>query len=403
MLDPQTLQRIGIVAGEGPILIALSGGGDSTALLHLMAEHFGAARLRAGVIDHALRPGSETDAARALAMAEALGVQGAITTLTWDDGANRGQHAARLKRYRALCGMAHECGARVIVTGHTRDDQAETVLMRAARNPTWRALGGMRAITTPPVWPEGRGIFLARPLLCIRREPLRAHLRERGASWIDDPANDSPRFERVVARQALAREEASGLDPMRLAAIAETLAPHLADLDAQAAELIARAARFESDTIELTLAAWERLDVVSERALWLLIAAAGGAEFGPHPTKVRILDTLMRGRRRQPFTGGTLGGVALKVRGGTVVMTRDTGALTGRADGAKPIPPLPLLPNQETIWDGRVALIMARPGWSVVVEAGVPRLARGENRAELAAASPRWLLQERVAHLLGCD
>ncbi len=402
MLDPKTLQRIAAAAGERPMLIALSGGGDSAALLHLLAEHFGAARLRAGVIDHALRRGSESDAARALAMAAALGVQGAVTTLTWDDGANRSQHAARLKRYRALCAMAHERSARVIVTGHTRDDQAETVLMRAARNPTWRALGGMRAMTRPPVWPEGRGLFLARPLLRTRREPLRAYLRERGASWIDDPANDSPRFERVVARKALAREEAGGLDPMRLAAIAETLAPHLAELDAQAAALIARAARFEADTIVLTLSAWDRLDIVSERALWLLITAASGAEIGPHPTKVRILDKLMRGTRR-PFTGVTLGGVALKARGGTIVMSRDKGALRGRADGAKPIPPLPLTPNQETIWDGRVALTMARPGWSVVFEADAARLARGEDRAELAAASPSWLLQERLSHLLECD
>lgn len=401
MLDVATIERIA-AADEGPILVALSGGGDSTALLHLMTEHFGAARLRAGIVDHALRHGSDNDAARALAMAERLGVQGAVAALSWDDGANRGQQAARRKRYRALCGLARAFGAKVMVAGHTRDDQAETVLMRAARDTPWRAYGGMRAMTTVPVWPEGRGLFLARPLLGARREALRTELRARGAAWIDDPANDNPHFERVIARQALAREEAKGFDPMRLAAIAERLAPRLSEIDAEAEVLIARAARFEDDAIVLSLAAWDRLDVVSERALWLLITAASGEEIAPFLSRVRVLDIAMRGKAC-PFKASTLGGALLRARGATIVISRDKGALSGRADGAKPIPPLSLAPNQETIWDGRVALTMARPGWSVVAEAGVPCLARGEDRATLGAASPRWLLKDRVSHLLGHD
>src|SRR5512143_2920461 len=128
MLDRATVERIAAEAGGGPVLVGLSGGGDSAALLHLLKDQFGAHRLHAVIVDHALRVGSEADARRAVAFAQSLNVTAEILTLTWPEGANRAQQAARRARYQALSDVARAISARVIALGHTADDQAETVM-----------------------------------------------------------------------------------------------------------------------------------------------------------------------------------------------------------------------------------------------------------------------------------
>jgi len=392
MLDRLTIERLEAAAAGGPILIALSGGGDSLALLHLMADRCGPARLRAAIVDHALRPGSEVDAARAQAAAVAIGVTAEVLTLSWDANTSRAQSAARDQRYRALTGAARRHGACVIATGHTRDDQAETVLLRAARDSGWRGLAGMRALAPAPIWPEGRGLWLARPLLSARRDDLRTLLRERGACWIEDPANANPNFARVRARAVLSELQAEGLDPMRLAALAERLATHADALDQAALALIESAVAFADDVAVIDLAAWRGAEAVRERTLAVLIAAASGQARPPAADGVEAELTR---------TGAvTLGGALLRRNRDAIRISRDPGALTGRADGAKPPPPLVLAPDVEAVWDGRLAVFAREPGWSVIVERGVPVLARGAARQSIAAASPKWLLQQRVWRLL---
>ncbi|MBJ7413825.1 MAG: tRNA(Ile)-lysidine synthetase, partial [Phenylobacterium sp.] len=106
--------------------------------------------------------------------------------------------AARLARHRLLADAAREAGARVILLGHTADDLAEAAVMRAAGATT----PDPRAWAPSPVWPQGRGIFLLRPLLWATRADLRAWLSARGERWIDDPANADPRYARSRARLA---------------------------------------------------------------------------------------------------------------------------------------------------------------------------------------------------------
>ena len=398
MLDRLTIERMAEKAGEGPILIALSGGGDSVALLHLLAEHFGAARLRAVVIDHGLRAGSAADAETARAIARGAGVDARILPLSWDEGANRAHEAARRARYAALCDAARETGARLIATGHTRDDQAETVLLRASRGSGLRGLAAMRALAPAPLWPEGRGLWLARPLLGARRDDLRNYLKSHDARWIEDPANENQLHARVRVRGALAAMEREGLDPMRFAALAEQLQPLVQAIDAQAASLLAAAA-FDADEIRIERSLWNGADAVTQRALEALIMAASGEERGP---TLAQLESVCAAGAAERFTGATLAGARLLPRGDRILIRRDPGALSGRPGGGAPVPPLVLTAGEETIWDGRVALTIGEPGWSVVFD-GSPQLQRGEERRPLAQASPHWLLRDHVQHVLGTN
>jgi tRNA(Ile)-lysidine synthase len=399
MLDPLTIERME-ATGEGPILVALSGGGDSVALLHLLAEHFGAARLHAAVVDHQLREGSGDDARKAADIATAAGVEADILRLSWPDLASRAQEMARRLRYSSLCKTARRLGARVIAAGHTRDDQAETVVLRGSRGSGMRGLAGMRPFGPAPGWPDGRGLRLARPLLGARRAALRAHLRARGSSWIEDPSNEKEMYARVRARRMLAALEREGLDPMRFAALSERLRPFVDAIDKRTAAFIAEAVEFHDDEIILDRARRRGEDAIKQRALEVLIMAASGEERGPAPMQ---LETVSAALDRADFTGATLAGAWLQPRGARILIRRDPGALSGRADGAAPLSALPLPAGEETVWDGRVAVTIDAPGWRVVFDGRIPQLQRGEERRPLAAASPHWLLRERVQHVLGTD
>lgn len=396
MLDASTIERM----GEGPILVALSGGGDSVALLHLLNDRLGSTRLHAAIVDHKLREGSAADARRAADIAANLGIEAQILDLTWPADANHAHEAARALRYAALCNAARKRGARTIVTGHTRDDQAETVLLRGARGSGIRGLAGMRPFAPAPIWPEGRGLWIARPLLGVRRSELRAYLTARNATWLEDPANESQIHARVRARQTLAALEREGLDPTRFASFAERLQPHVAEIDRRASALIGEAASFDGEAITLDRARWRGDERVRRRALEALLLGASGAQRGATAAQLEGLSAALD----QPnFTGATLGGAWLQPSGTSIVIRRDPGALSGRAGGALQVPPLPLPPGEETIWDGRVALTASEPGWSVAFNGRTPELQRGGEQRPLAAALPHWLLKERVRHVLGTD
>ncbi len=400
MLDRVTIERATAKAPDAPIAIALSGGGDSSALLHLLVEELGAARLRALVVDHGLREGSHADAGRALGFARALGVEGEILTLDWPLGPKRTQQAARRARYAALCDAARKHGARVVALAHTADDQAETVLMRAAGGSGWRGLAGIAAIAPAPVWPEGRGIRLVRPLLGARREELRALLRHRGACWIEDPANANVAFERVRVRKRLADMEAQGFDPLRLTRLADDLLGRVVRVDRAAADLIARAARFEGERIVVSRAAWDGDSEVRRRALAVLLLAAAGGERAPDAQALARLDAAMQS---SDFPGATLGGAALTAAKAGVVLRRDPGALLGRADGAGGVAALALNAGEEAVWDGRLRLTMAEPGWSVDIGpncAPVLRRCGAALSPGEAGAAASWLLADHVAHLV---
>jgi tRNA(Ile)-lysidine synthase len=263
-----------------------------------------------------------------------------------------------------------------------------------------RGLAGMRFFGPPPGWPDGRGLRLARPLLGAHRAALRAYLRARGSGWIEDPSNEKDAYARVRARRMLAEFERDGLDPMRFAALAERLRPFVDEIDERAGALIAETAEFHEDEIILDRARWRGEDAVKQRALDVLIMVASGEERGPAPIQLEGVSAALG---QADFTGATLAGAWLQPRAARIIIRRDPGALSGRADGAAPLPALPLPAGEETVWDGRVAVTVDAPGWRVVFDGRSPELQRGEERRPLAAASPHWLLRERVQHVLGTD
>lgn len=188
---------------DGRTVIALSGGSDSTALLMLACDVFSArgegGRLLAVTVDHGLRPESAAEAQRAGELCASLGI--AHTVRRWEGAkpASGLQAAARAARYRLL---AEEAAGGTVLTGHTLDDQLETVAMRQARGPG-RGLSGI----APATLYEGRTWFV-RPLIARRRAELRAHLSANGLSWIEDPSNRDPRFERVRVRESIVADGA---------------------------------------------------------------------------------------------------------------------------------------------------------------------------------------------------
>jgi tRNA(Ile)-lysidine synthase len=403
MLDRLTIGRMRAWTGEKPVLLALSGGGDSVALLHMLAAELGAGRLRAAVVDHALREGSAADAQRAASFAAELGVAAKVLTLSWAEEANRAQQATRESRYRALCDYARSEDMNTIAVAHTADDQAETVLMRAANGSTWRGLAGIAPFAFAPVWPEGRGIALARPLLAVRREDLRAGLRDRGAEWIEDPANTNRRYERVRVRERLC-----SLGPgvtSRLANVAVRLRARADDLDGEVLRLIQRAADL-ADGVAIRRADWSGAGEVRRRALSVLIAAAAGAQNEPPPVEMEAIEPrVMRADHR----GSTHSGVEFKSANDAVYLARESGAVLGRADGAPPLPPLDLPDGVEAVWDGRIAVTAPAPGWRAVPARNRERVAfeKGLVHKPYAEArelmNARSLVAERVRHAFAPD
>ncbi len=194
--------RRGIAA---PIVVAFSGGGDSLALL-LAASHWTRAAGRsliAMTVDHGLSPSSTAWSQWCGDRAARLGV--GHRALKWEGPRPSAglSAAARAARHGLLADAAREAGASVILTGHTADDRLEARAMRADGG----SVTEPRPWTPSPVWPAGRGVFILRPLLTLRRTAIRQGLAALGETWIDDPANLDPASPRARARVRIAWSE----------------------------------------------------------------------------------------------------------------------------------------------------------------------------------------------------
>jgi tRNA(Ile)-lysidine synthase len=193
MIGDELLERVeagGMLGGPGPLLAMLSGGRDSICVLDLAVRARGAEAVSALHVNYGLREEADTDEDHCADLCQRLGVALEIERPRRSEGAGNLQAWAREERYAAAARWAEERDA-AIVTGHTADDQVETILYRLASSPSRRALLGMKP-------KDGR---LARPLLGTTRAETTAYCKQRGLAWRDDASNEEGDYKRNILRR----------------------------------------------------------------------------------------------------------------------------------------------------------------------------------------------------------
>jgi tRNA(Ile)-lysidine synthase len=287
----QALRRL-----DGTVLVACSGGADSLALAAAAAFVAPREGLSAGLVtvDHGLQEGSAERAAAVASWATSAGlapVEVATVTVSRVGGP---EAAARDARYEALVAAATRLGATAVLLGHTRDDQAETVLLALARGSGPRGMAGM------PVRRDVDGVALLRPLLDVSREQTRKACAALGLSPWDDPHNTDPAYARARVRSTAlpALVEALGAGVVdNLARTARLLAADAAALDEMAGAALDRARRPDG---ALDVAELVRLpDAVRTRVLHAWARERGAPPAALSHRHVAALDALVTAWRGQ--------------------------------------------------------------------------------------------------------
>lgn len=305
-------------ASAAPLAVGFSGGGDSLFLLKTVldwARPLGRPVL-ALVVDHQLQAGSDRWTAEALAKARTLGAD--VRALAWTgDKPKTGLPAsARRARHALLATAARGAGAKVLLLGHTASDLAEGAAMRAEGS----TVSDPREWAPSPVWPEGRDVFLLRPLLALGRDEIRETLADQGETWLEDPANADLRYARARARVAGRAAEAGEAAPFE----APPPSPPTFAVDATGAIRLPR-------------------DVAATHLAAALLCAAGTER----PPRGDRLDRLTQRTRSGEAFVATLAGARIEA-GEDVLICRDAGE-TARGGLA----PLELAPGQTGVWDDR--------------------------------------------------
>ncbi|MES2897694.1 MAG: tRNA lysidine(34) synthetase TilS [Pseudomonadota bacterium] len=317
---------------DQPLAVAVSGGGDSVALA-LLADAWARAhgrRLLILTVDHGLGPLSRDWTLACANLAARLGAGFQALSWTGRKPSTGLPAAAREARHRLIATAARRAGARVVLMGHTADDRAEAQAMRGAGSTT----ASPREWAPSPAWPEGRDVFLLRPLLGARRAEIRTWLTARGETWIDDPANDDPRFARARARQALAAGAPVSPDP-------DACSPKPAAL--------ALAVHADVGTGMLTLPR----DALRQGEITAFVGAACLCAAGTsRPPRGDRTARLARRLRSEETFAASLAGARIEASATEVRFLREPGEMTRRG-----LSPLEVSPGCAAVWDGRFEII----------------------------------------------
>ncbi len=313
---------------EGPLGVAVSGGGDSVALLLLLTK--AGYDVQVATVDHRLRPEAADEARGVAQLCAKLGVPHEVLVWNAPDIKGNVQKAAREARRGLLADWAKRLGLRDIVLGHTLDDQAETVLMRLARGSGVDGLAGMAAKRCE------NGLCWHRPMLGLRRADLRAFLRDEGVGWVDDPSNEDLKYDRIKARRALEVLAPLGVKPEGLADTAAHMRRARGALEAATLDLATRCVRV-SVAGEVALASIKAPREVQLRLLAAALGWVSGAGYRPRFASLEnLLDSCLGG---EAF-GKTLHGCLIARRKNEIVINRELAAT-------------PALTDVKNIWDGR--------------------------------------------------
>lgn len=372
-LDAFSCQLLDTVAAgsQGPVCVAVSGGSDSLSLLNLAEAWAGESgrKLLVLTIDHGLRPEAAEEARWVAHLARDRGI--ATEILKWSPD-KRSQNAARKARHILLAKAVREAGSGTLLLGHTMTDVMETLLMRLTRPVRLAGAVGPQPVSASPMWPQGRGIMLARPLINLRREDLAANLRGRGQTWINDPSNDADYYERVRIRKLLnvldlARLERIAFDAMRLRAME----------DLQLSRLLADRVHVDhTGLIEADVQHVEASAAVRTRFLDIMLQAASGTSHGAAaPSVAALAESINSGG---PARRVTLGGAWIQRRAASLLFGRDPGEAQKAWSG--------------NIWDGRYVRGETEEGVTVK-GSDLPFLVRDSAPVEVA----REIISDRLA------
>jgi tRNA(Ile)-lysidine synthase len=329
---------------KAPLAVGFSGGGDSLFLLKATLDWArGRGRgVLALVVDHQLQENSGRWTADAVETARRLGAEARALAWTGPKPVSGLPAAARRARHALLAEAARAAGAKVLLLGHTASDLAESAAMRAEGS----TVPDPREWSPSPAWPEGRGVFLLRPLLALTRAEIRAALAAGGEAWLDDPANDDLRYARARARAEGAQAPTAKVSPP----------PPPPDFSADAA-----------GAIRLSRA-------VAPANLAVALLCAAGSERPPRGGRLQQL--VQRLRSGEAFTA-TLSGARIEA-GGDVLVCRDAGE-TARGG----LSPLSLAPGQTGVWDGRWEITAGMEPLNVVALKGRASALSPDQRARL--------------------
>ena len=350
------------VADARHVALAVSGGSDSIAVLRLAEawsrRRSGEPRLTVLTVDHGLRSGSAGEARQVAAWSRALGLDHRILAWTGAKPSTGIQAKARNTRYDLMGDWCRQNGAAWLLTGHTLEDQAETVLMRLARTTSIDSLAGI------PRLGQWQGIRLFRPLLSTSRQALRDLLGELGQEWIDDPSNEDERFERVRIRKAMPILTELGITAEGLADFARRAGDAVQGLTGAAEDWVeTHVTAHDAGYCTVPLAPFGgRSAEVKMRILGLIVSRYGSGKM-PEPHELELLAAWV----------GSDG--SRRTLGGAIIVRRKASLLVGREPGRIAALPITVPAGGEIVWDGRFA-VTAPAGAAVIPARDLPDMPR---------------------------
>ena len=352
--------------------IAFSGGGDSTALVHLLKDHPQCGPVY--IVDHDLRAGSTEEAFAAKKFAVSCGYETHILTWKHKSPKTALQEKARRARYGLMGDACRAAGIRYLLTAHNRDDQAETLMMRYDNNTQWRGAAGMASMSYGAVWPELAQVSIYRPLLDISRQSLRDYNRLHNIKWIEDPSNENRDYARIRARDYLATRD---IQKSNFIATAKDMRQGL----------ISEQKRLSTQFKEVQLGHGGDItfsNLPSSELLALSMRSVGGGGQTVDRQRLALRYNKLKTGDIRAFT---FMGAKATMEEGRLILSRDLVAVTGRRNqNITPRATELKLTASPQIWDGRFMVSAQEEGHKIRANYGLKLMRSNALKKQLAAS-----------------